>query len=335
MTRKLIALMVCLLLAACDLPLAKGPQAAPQAWFDMPLDQSSHPPAPVQLIFHASDPGGIAQVELWVNGQPAGSFNSPDTQASLVTFNQNWTPPGPGKYSLQVRALSNKKAWSGFTQTTIVITGEREAPSAGATSTSIPSLPPSPLPRATSTPFSTTTARPLPSLTFTPPPSLTPTRAAIPGGVSIERVSTDLVYLGRGDCGPLEVTISARASAPGGIRVVVLFYRFQDGRSSSGFQSLGMNPQGGDLYMATLNPTSLLGGSIPFEQAVLQYQIVIQQNDGDTSLRTPVMADINVQACGRVTAACSVYTDERSCIANGCSWVNIPGTVPLFECRSP
>lgn len=26
---------------------------------------------------------------------------------------------------------------------------------------------------------------------------------------------------------------------------------------------------------------------------------------------------------------------ERTCIANGCSWVNIPGTVPIFECRNP
>jgi hypothetical protein len=92
---------------------------------------------------------------------------------------------------------------------------------------------------------------------------------------------------------------------------------------------------GGDLYEATLNPTSLLGGTIPFEQATLQYKIVIQQNDGDTSLRTQVIADIVVQACGRVTASCSSYTDERTCIANGCNWVSIPGTVPIYECRNP
>ena len=333
MARKLIAFLLCLLLAACDLPLSPAAPTAPRAWFDMPLDQSVHPPGPLQMIFHASDPGGIAQVELWVNGQPAGTFNSPDTQGSLLTFNQNWTPPGPGKYTLQVRALSNQQAWSDFTQTTIVITGEREAPPAGATPTAT-QRPPA---RSTPTIAPSPTPSPLPRLTSTlsPLPSFTPTPAPLPGGVSLERVSTDLVYLGRGDCGPLEVTISVRASAPGGIRVVVLFYRFQDGSSSREFQSVGMDPRGGDLYMATLNPTSLLGGSIPFEQAALQYQAVIQQNDGDTSLRTPVMSDIRVQACGRVTAACSAYTDERSCIANGCSWVNIPGTVPLFECRNP
>lgn len=32
---------------------------------------------------------------------------------------------------------------------------------------------------------------------------------------------------------------------------------------------------------------------------------------------------------------CSIYTDERTCIANGCNWVLIPGTVPIYECRNP
>jgi hypothetical protein len=40
-------------------------------------------------------------------------------------------------------------------------------------------------------------------------------------------------------------------------------------------------------------------------------------------------------ACGRVTASCSSYTDERTCIANGCNWVSIPGVVPIYECRNP
>jgi hypothetical protein len=149
----------------------------------------------------------------------------------------------------------------------------------------------------------------------------------------VERISGNLVYLGASSCGPQEVTVTARAVAPNGIKVVVLFYRFATGNSSSGFESMSMNPIGGDLYQATLNPTSLLGG-ILFEQAALQYQIVIQQNNGDTSLRTPVIADIVVQACGRVTASCSSYTDERTCIANGCNWLSVPGIVPSYECRN-
>ncbi len=167
----------------------------------------------------------------------------------------------------------------------------------------------------------------------------TPTPAPV-GSVSIESISTNLVYLGRASCGPLEVTITARATAPNGIKVVVLFYRFSTGNSSAEFQSVAMNPIGGDLYEYTLNPTSLLGGAIPFDQATLQYQVVIQQNDGDTSIRTPVIADIAVQACGggfvpTAVPACSSYTDQRSCEAHGCNWVEIPGIVPIYECRNP
>jgi hypothetical protein len=136
------------------------------------------------------------------------------------------------------------------------------------------------------------------------------------------------------------VTITARATAPKGIKVVALFYRFFTGGSAGEFQSVAMNPIGGDLYQRTLNPTSMLGGVL-FEQATLQYQIVIQQNDGDVSIRTPLLADIAVQACGSVNAAptaapvCSSYTDKRSCAAHGCNWVEIPGTVPIYECRNP
>jgi len=332
MSRKTVILILCLVLAACNMPQSQQTTDTPQTWFDMPINNSSHPLASVQVIFHASDPGGISQAELWVNGQPAGSFNSLDTKASLVTFNRNWTPPTPGKYTLRVRARNNKQIWSEFTQTTIVIQGQRTSPQVDVT------LTPEITSTTTLTPIATMTPTITPTLTstLTPTriPTLTPTTSQS-GGVSIERGSTNLIYLGRADCGPLEVTITARATAPNGIKVVVLFYRFQTGSSSSEFQSIGMNPIGGDLYERTLNPTSLFGGSVPFDEATLQYQVVIQQNNGDVSLRTPVMADIVVKACGSVTASCSSYTDERTCIANGCNWVNIPGTVPIYECRNP
>jgi len=333
MPRKiLILIIICIVPTACNMPQSGQSAGTPQAWFDMPINNSSYPLASVQLVFHASDPGGISQAELRVDGQPAGSFNSPDTKASLVTFNQNWTPLAPGKYTLQARARNNKQVWSEFTQTIIVIQGQRSSPQVDPTLTPVIT----PIITRTSIPTLTQTLTPIPTQTFTPIPTSTLTPTALPrGGVSIERVSTNLVYLGNADCGPLDVTIAARATASNGIKVMVLFYRFQTDSSSSEFQSIGMNPLGSDLYERTLNPTSLLGGSVPFDEATLQYQVVVQQNNGDVSIRTPVMSDITVKACGSVTASCSSYTDERMCIANGCSWVNIPGTVPIYECRNP
>ncbi|MCK6539798.1 MAG: hypothetical protein L6Q26_07050 [Anaerolineales bacterium] len=327
MSRKFFIFAICLLLAACNLP--GGQQittSAPQAWFDMPLpDTVFYPPNPCQVIAHGASPNGIAAFEMYVNNAYVYNGQTGDSKQTLATLTTTCPRLNAGWNILKVRAQDSTGAWSEFTQTRVFFAEER-------------SLTDAPPPRATDTPVPVFTA--IPTLTPTPIPTLTPTETPTStprptGGVTIERVSTNLVYLGRSNCGPLEVTITARAAAPDGIKVVVLFYRFETGNSSSGFESVGMNPIGGDLYQRTVNPTSLFGGSVPFDAATLQYQVVVQQTNGDVSIRTPVMADISVQACGGVTVSCSSYTDERTCRANGCNWVNIPGTVPIYECRNP
>ena len=299
------------LLSACTLPLnAQESQAqSVRAWFDAPLPNTIFfPPSPCQIVAHGGSPNGIALFELSINGIVSPSIPSPDTQSSLVTLSQDCGLTEPGDYLLKLRVQDNEGNWSGLAETRLIIAGN-ETPTA-------------PLPTTDST------VTPSPTSTFTP--TVEPT-----GGVSIEQVSTNLVYLGRADCGPLDVTITARATAPNPIVVVALFYRFEPGSASSEFQSVAMNPLGGDLYQRTLNPTSLFGGSVPFDQATLQYQVVIQQEGGDTSLRTPLLFDIVVKACGSVTASCSSYTDESTCVANGCDWVPIPATVPLYACQNP
>lgn len=369
MIRKLF-FVFCLLLTACSLP-GQSTAPAPQAWFDMPLpDTILYPPNPCQVIAHGASPNGISAFEISLNGTLATSVPASDSKQTLGTLKTVCPALAPGKNIIEVRAQDSTGSWSGWTQT-IVYLADEPAP-VRPTETAVPASPAAPTRMTTRVPPSTLTRVPVRTFTsvpsnaptrapsFTPTrvpsntptrvpsntpirvpsntptrvPSSTPTTVVSTGGVTVERISTNLVYLGRADCGPLDVTITARAVAPNGIRVVVLFYRFATSSSSSEFESVSMNSIGGDLYERTLNPTSLLGG-VPFESATLQYQIVIQQVDGDTSLRTPVLGDISVQACGAVTRSCSAYTDERSCIANGCNWVSIPGTVPIFECRNP
>lgn len=321
-----LSLLLCLLLAACNLPgQSQATTSSPQAWFDMPLpDTVFYPPNPCRLIAHGASPSGIAAFEISINGAAASSESPSDSKATLATLDAACPNLIPGKNIIEVRARDNAGGWSDSAQTTVFLVDE-----------DLPADTTPPLP--TETPVSTFTAIPTLTATLLPTSTSTPTETPSPppaSGVTVERISTNLVYLGGSTCGTNEVTILARATAPNGIKVVVLFHRFATGNSSSGFESIGMKSIGGDLYEATLNPTKLLGG-ILFEQATLQYQIVIQQNNGDTSLRTPVLADISVRACGRVTASCSSYTDERTCIANGCNWVNIPGVVPIYECRNP
>jgi hypothetical protein len=321
--KRTLSILLCLFLASCNLP---GQQAAsaPQAWFDMPLpDTVFYPPNPCHLIAHGASASGIAAFEISINGVVASNESPSDSKATLATLDTSCPTLVPGNNIIEVRVQDSAGGWSDSAQTTVFLI---QTDSVTATPPPLPTETPAPartaIPTLTATLIPTSTS----TLTPTPPPA---------SGVTVERVSTNLVYLGASSCGTQEVTILTRAVAPNGIKVVVLFYRFATGDSSSGFESVGMKPIGGDLYEAKLNPTSLLGGAIPFEQATLQYQIVIQQNDGDTSIRTQVIADIVVQACGRVTVSCSSYTDERTCIANGCNWVEIPGIVPIYECRNP
>ena len=312
-----ILLFAALILTSCNLPFTSNTSNdanALRTWFDAPLPNTVvRPPNPCLIVAHGASPNGIALFELSINGAVSASIPSPDAKSLLVTLTRDCGLSQPGRYLLQMRVLDNAGQWSGFAETSLVI-AEGEAPS---------SVPPSSIPSATE-----------PSATLTPVPTFTPT-AVVTGSVSIERVSTNQIYIGAASCGPLEVTILARATAPKGITVVVLFYRFATGSSSSEFQSVAMDSIGGDLYQGKLNPTSLLKGAVPFDQATLQYQVVVQQTDNDVSIRTPVMTDIAIQACGSVTVTCSSYTDKRSCEANGCNWVSLPGTIPVYACRNP
>lgn len=314
------AVLLCasILLSGCQFPFAQG-AAGPQVWIDAPLDHSVFPLGPVQVVSHGADLGGMAQIELSANGVVIPPGSQPGGGQSLMTQKQTWNPQAPGEYQLRARAQNSAGAWSPYASEIVFIRGNA--------ATLTPAFSPTP------------TLSPTPTVTPTAAPSATPTitaTGAVTGAVTVERISADLIYAGQDSCGPVQVTIVARATAPKGITVVALFYRFQYDGAPGGFENVAMNPIGGDLYQYILNPTSVLGG-VPFDQATLQYQIVVQQKDGDTSIRTPVLADIAVQACGAAAPppTCSDYTDRRSCVSHGCKWVPGTGIVATFTCQNP
>ena len=316
MSRKISTIILCFLLAACN-PSEEQTNTNVQAWFDMPLPNTVfYSSDPCQVIAHGASQGGIAAFELSINGNVVANVPNANTNGTLGALTHGCSPLQPGENIIEVRAQDSAGAWSESTQTTVFL-AEAE------TNVEVPPPP---------TEFLTPTFTPVPTLT--PTPTFTPTPLPA-GGVTVESKSTDLVYIGGSSCGPNEVTIAVSAVAPNGIKVVVLFYRFQTNNSSTEFQSIGMNPISGDLYERTLNLNFLLGGNVPFDQATLQYQVIIQTNDGDTSIRTPVLSDITVKACGGTTSACGTYTSEASCVEHGCSWVPKPGIVPIYECKNP
>lgn len=282
---------------------------SPQVWFDAPEPGTVvYPPNPCAIIAHGASPNGIAVFELLINGQAA-SVPSPDTGASLVTLTRDCAVSEPGVYALQLRAQANDGNWSGYTETYFVIpSADGEVP------------PPQPVE---------------PIMTLTPRPILTPV-PSVPDELSVTEVSTWVVYVGEASCGPMETVVTARATASKGITAVLLFYQFNGGE----FQSVGMSPIGNDLYLGTISMSNLFGNSIPFDRAIIGYQVVVQQSDGDTSLRTPVNPDIEALACGSSGGnppggqidTCNAFTDQRTCIANNCNWWLVNDTT--FVCQS-
>lgn len=283
-----------------------------KVWFDAPEPGTIfYPPNPCSIVAHSASPNGIAVFELLINGT-AVSVPSPDAGASLVTLTRDCAMTDPGVYALQLRAQDNAGNWSGYAETYFVIAGNDSSDD----------VPPPPVDLIVS---------PTPSPTLTP---IISTRDEL----SVTEVSTWIVYVGDSSCGPMETVITAHATASKGITALALFYQFNDGD----FQSIGMSPIGNDLYRGTISMTSIFGNSIPFDSAILGYQVVVQQSDGDTSLRTPVSPDIEVKACGSSssddsgseTDACNAFTDQRTCIANNCNWWEIPGNPTTYVCKS-
>jgi len=146
----LIAVFV-LLGAACN-PIAPAFQpgangAGPQAWLDAPEDDSVHPLAPYKITAHASDLQGVTQIELAINGATLATIPYANSTERIVLAEQLWTPPGPGKYLLQVRAQNSVGQWGSYAGAEIEIQGTTArgpSPTPPPTRVATPTPPPSP-----------------------------------------------------------------------------------------------------------------------------------------------------------------------------------------------
>jgi hypothetical protein len=80
----------------------------------------------VQLVSHHSDPSGIAEIELSVNDEILVPVPGPPDAEKLITDTREWTPPGPGEYTLRVRAKNNNGQWSNYAETYVIIPNVEE-----------------------------------------------------------------------------------------------------------------------------------------------------------------------------------------------------------------
>ena len=123
--RTILPLLIFLAAAGCNLPGGSAP--GPRAWIDFPLDGSTIELGAVVVYSHASDPVGVTELELYVDGELARVDAAVDDLDDLAAFEQVWTPPGNGSYILQVRAKNSGGSYGGFSNQVHLTIGETVA----------------------------------------------------------------------------------------------------------------------------------------------------------------------------------------------------------------
>lgn len=98
------AVLLSLLLGSCNMPASRGASV----WLDVPLDGLSFPAVQeIKIEGHASGPGGISRVEIWIDGVVLTTINNPPLDGDLAGFHAAWTPPAAGAYTIQAIAFSS------------------------------------------------------------------------------------------------------------------------------------------------------------------------------------------------------------------------------------
>jgi len=283
----LIILIAALLVAGCEKTQNKVQAVAnngPRAWIDAPLDGSTLPLAPYEVVFHVSAADGVAQGELSVNGQVLVMQPNPDPASFLVALYQLWVPGQPGNYTLRARAQSKGGQWSEYAVVNVTVFGPSETPT------------------PTQTPLTPTTVT---VTTVTPTPTSTPTRPAPPPPpppVQQELTFTPSVstnQISYGGCGADRVKISVQVSDPS-VYSVDLYVRLLDEASGSQTEWSNynrMSPRGGGLFDITVVATNVPDyGRYP--AATLVYEFVAVDRNEVVIGRSPRIRDIGFSACG-------------------------------------
>lgn len=105
MTGKIVLQAYIFLLLILALSTCGAPAGGPQAWLDWPLDNTTVPLAPLTIQAHASDEDGVAHFELFANNTPLFTVNSDGKRLGEAVV--EWTPPGPGIYTIRVHAVDS------------------------------------------------------------------------------------------------------------------------------------------------------------------------------------------------------------------------------------
>lgn len=247
------------------------------AWIDAPLDQMTLPLAPYEVVYHASDPVEVRQIEFTVDGEVLAVDANPNPAEHLVTVRHTWNPPGPGNYTLRVRAMSAAGLWSDFAVANVTVAED-------ATPTSTPTITATATVTTTPTPSATPTETPTPTqdvLTFTP------------------SLSTNQFYYGA--CSPTSVTLTVGVSQPERVSSVVVFFKFEDlesGQMTGWDAGTAMNPSADRQTYSRSVAAASIAGYNTYAKARVWYQFVATDSSGQIVGRSASYTDLTLARCG-------------------------------------
>ena len=187
-SRRMVFLFIFLVLTAsmisCILPLP-GQDAAqeaptPRVRVDSPGEGSSvSVGAPVTIISQVGVEGDVTEVQLWVNGTVQQRDLLTETSDRPVEIRQEWVPPAPGVYILEVRMYDKTGALRVSERITVDVKGDPIAPTGAAEPTAVrtegPTETPTPIPTSGPTPIPTDGPTVPPTDGPTVPPTDVPT----------------------------------------------------------------------------------------------------------------------------------------------------------------
>jgi hypothetical protein len=202
-------------------------------------------------------------VELSVDNAVVMRVDEINQSISVSEF--TWTPYAPGAYTIRVRARSGENVWSDYERINITI---EQAPEPTAT---------------------------------VAVPTVTPEPVATPDPFRIFDVKADrfTFYYGDDDCGPNEVTITAKVNFPSQVQGLVLFTRFADQESfetTNWDSGRSMSKFSDDTYRITLKASDLPNYN-KYEFATLFYQIVATRSGGGEAGRTTIFKNVHLEIC--------------------------------------
>ena len=261
---------------------------APQAWIDAPLPETHIPLAPYEFVAHGTDQRGVSQLEWILDGASLGIVDAKNSAEKLATFMVLWTPPGPGTYTLQVKAKNGANIWSDLDEAVFYVGNTTP------TLTLIPSDTPTPVISDTPTLVISDT----PTLTATKTPTETKTPTAIPSEITyIPGLSTNQFYFG--SCDTNSVNISVQLSNTISVKHVELFVRLLDNNSSAStaWDSYGVMSDKGNGNFGITVKSSKIQGANQFSSSVVLYQFIVVGTNGKVIARSSSYDDLTLFLC--------------------------------------